>query len=85
MGRAYARGSRALAECMRCGRRLPYLQLVEDGQIEGLNVCRECWDPKHPQETIPDVSDPQALDDPSPELSIPDDEGDAAPTTWIPT
>lgn len=82
---SYAYGSRALAECMRCGRRVRYLDLRQDGQVKGLNVCGECWDPEHPQEHLPEVSDRQALFDPSPEVSIPDDEGDAAPTTWIPT
>lgn len=81
----YARGNKALAECMRCGRRVKYRQLVEDGQVRGLNVCHECYDPKHPQETILGAHDPQALHDPSPEVSVPSDEGDAAPTTWIPT
>lgn len=76
----YARGRHAHGECMRCGFRVAYLSLMDDGNIAGLRVCSTCWEPKHPQESPPPIGpDAQALYRPSPELSIPADEGDAAP------
>lgn len=36
----------------------------------GLKVCRECWDPRHPQEFVHGVADRQSVSDPRPE---PDD------------
>jgi hypothetical protein len=65
---------------MRCGFRVPYLSLVDDGDIPGLRVCRTCYEPAHPQDNPPPISpDAQALYKPAPETSVPDDEGDAAP------
>lgn len=77
--RQYARGSRALAECQRSGKRVPYRDLVEDGHIPGLLVASDWWEPRHPQEDPPDVTDPIALYRPTSEVSLPTDEGDPAP------
>jgi len=52
-----------------------YRDLVEDGHIEGLLVCSDCWEPKHPQEIPVVVTDPIALYRPAPEISIPLGEG----------
>jgi hypothetical protein len=57
----YARGSKAWGHCQRCGFRYLLNELVADGQIEDLQVCVECYDPKHPQERIPPLADPSAL------------------------
>lgn len=61
----YARGDRALGICERCSRKLLLKYLVYDGHIKHLLVCPECWDPKHPQEYLPDVTDPVTLFDPT--------------------
>ena len=41
-----------LAECMRCGGKVPASQLQSDGRNPRLLVCSTpgCWDPAHPQE-----------------------------------
>lgn len=72
---SYAKGKRAIAECMRSGQKMPYRDLVEDGHIKGMLVHPDWWEPKHPQETPPDVTDPIALYRPSPEISVPAGEG----------
>jgi hypothetical protein len=38
---------------------------VYDGQYPDLLVCPECWDPKHPQEYLPPVTDPVTIYDPT--------------------
>lgn len=76
----YARGRHAWGECQRCGFRVRYLSMVEDGDIPGLRVCRTCYEPAHPQENPPPVGpDAIALERPAPELSVPSNEGVAAP------
>lgn len=74
----YARGTKALAECQRSGKRVPYRDLVEDGHVPGLLVAPDWWEPRHPQEDPPSVKDPVALFRPTPEISIPPGEGNAA-------
>lgn len=54
-----------------------YRDLVEDGHVPGLLVHPDWWEPKHPQETPPDVTDPVALYRPSPEISIETGYGEA--------
>lgn len=75
----YARGSRAWGECQRSGRKMLLRDMVEDGQVQGLLVDPEYYEPKHPQEAVPLVDDPIALYKPAPELSEPPGEGVAAP------
>lgn len=57
----FAKGRKAWGHCQRCGFRFLLNMLVHDGQIQGLLVCDSCFDPKHPLETIPSLSDPIAL------------------------
>jgi hypothetical protein len=57
----FASGSRAWGHCQRCGFRYLLNDMVHDEQIKGLLVCDSCWDPKHPQEHLPPLSDPMAL------------------------
>jgi len=76
----FATGKNAFGECMRSGKKVPYSDLVQDGYIPGLLVCREWYEPPHPQDTPPPVTtDAEALANPSPEQSIPTGEGTAAP------
>lgn len=63
-GNSFASGNRSLAECPRCGLPCWYKDLRLDGQRKDW-VCRDCWDPKHPQELVPkDIYDPEALQHP---------------------
>lgn len=61
----YARGDNALAICERCSKKTLRRKLVYDGQYPDLLVCTECWDPKHPQEYLPPVTDPITIYDPT--------------------
>lgn len=61
MAARYAVGRRAYGHCQRCGFREPLHALRYDGQQPHLKVCDDCWDPKHPQERLPDVFDPVTL------------------------
>jgi hypothetical protein len=57
---AYAVGIYSKAICDRCGFRYDYLDLREEWN--GLKVCPECYETKHPQlEPISKPNDPQAL------------------------
>tara|TARA_R100000234_G_scaffold85826_1_gene54759 strand:- start:2906 stop:3244 length:339 start_codon:yes stop_codon:yes gene_type:complete len=65
---AYARASRALGECDRCGFTYKLKDLryeIEDKVRNGLRVCEDCFDVDHPQLQIGEVdaSDPQSLFD----------------------
>jgi hypothetical protein len=61
MSARYAIGKRAWGHCQRCGFRYYLRELRYDGQQPHLQVCEDCWDPKHPQEYLPDVFDPVTL------------------------
>lgn len=61
----YARGDNAVAICERCSKKTLRRYLVYDGQYPDMLVCTDCWDPKHPQEYLPDVSDPVTIYDPT--------------------
>ena len=60
---AYAVGIYSKAICDRCGFRYDYLELRQEWN--GLKVCPECYETKHPQlEPISKPNDPQALFEP---------------------
>jgi len=61
----FARGTKAWGHCERCGDRVLLRSLRYDGQIADLQVCDDCWDPKHPQEALPAITDPVTLYDPT--------------------
>lgn len=81
----YAKGRHAVAECQRSGQKMRYRDLVEDGHVPGLLVHPDWWEPKHPQETPPDMTDPIALRRPAPEISIETDYGNPEAPTPLPT
>ena len=63
---SYARATKALGECDRCGFTYKLNDLryeVEDQTRNGLRVCSDCFDPDHPQLRVGEVnaSDPQSL------------------------
>ena len=60
---SYAIGKRSLAICDRCGQQYRYLELRKEWN--GLRVCPDCFETKHPQlEPSPPPYEPQALQDP---------------------
>ena len=63
---AFAVGKESQAICDRCGFQYYYLDLKKEWN--GLFVCPEWYEPKHPQlEPISATSDPEALYDPRPD------------------
>ena len=60
---AFASGTFSKAVCDRCGQEYKYQQLQKEWN--GLFVCPECFEPKHPQLDPPyHAPDPEALKDP---------------------
>lgn len=75
MGRTFASGKYAIAICDRCGLQFKYShlrRLTSDGRPNGLRVCRDCWEPDHPQEDLGKrpIHDPQALRHARPDPSL---------------
>lgn len=70
--------SRAYGECARSGKRVPIDQLVEDGQMKGMKVARDWYDPRHPQLDQPQLTRERHKVI-APELSKPAGEGTPAP------
>lgn len=64
-GARYASDKNALGICERCAEKMPLRLLRPDGQYPELRVCSDCWDPKHPQESLPPTFDPISLRDPT--------------------
>ena len=69
MGNRFASGKYSIAQCDRCDGRYKLhelrIEIVKTKPYQ-LKVCRECWDPDHPQLQLGmyPVDDPQALRDP---------------------
>ena len=62
---SFAVGKFSQAICDRCGFAYPYLQLQKEWN--GLEVCPECYEPKHPQLEPPYSSaDAEAIENPRP-------------------
>jgi hypothetical protein len=59
---------------------VPYRDLVEDGQVRGLLVAPDWYEPPHPQESPPMGDDPVGLLRPTGEISVPPGEGDPVPS-----
>jgi len=74
MGRAYASGKHAIAECDRCGFRYKLKQLrqltIKTKKVNIL-VCPECFEQDQPQLQVgmKPIDDPQALRNPRPDLN----------------
>jgi hypothetical protein len=72
MPKQFASGKHALGICDRCGFTYKLLSLKKETvnrHERDLLVCRECWDPDHPQNDLGRlrVDDPQALRNPRPD------------------
>lgn len=74
MASRFASGKNSIAMCDRCGQRFKLTTLkteVIKGRKYNLLVCRECWDPDHPQLHLGEqpVNDPQAVRNPRPDTT----------------
>jgi len=70
----YAKGSRAVAHCDRCGFKVPYKELRREWN--GWWVCDDCYDPKHANlDPAPKPRQGESLEHPRPDR---DDPGDNA-------
>tara|TARA_R100000426_G_C4810602_1_gene106302 strand:- start:661 stop:1011 length:351 start_codon:yes stop_codon:yes gene_type:complete len=71
----YASAKYTIAECDRCGFRYK-LNELKDLFIRttetNIKVCKECWEPDHPQnmQGMYPVDDPQAVKDPRPDRNL---------------
>ena len=66
----FATGQYALALCDRCGQQYDYISLRQEWN--GLRVCPDCFEEKHPQlEPHPVPFEPEALRDPRPDRKEP--------------
>jgi hypothetical protein len=70
----YASGKYAIAQCDRCDERFMLKDLKKEiikTRLFNLKVCPECWDPDQPQLQLGmyPVDDPQALQEPRPDVS----------------
>lgn len=63
----FASGKNQWLTCDRCGLRTPYIRARTEWN--GLRVCPECYDPKHPrlEKERRDYNDPKPLREPRPE------------------
>lgn len=59
MAADYFRSGDYKAICDRCAFQFKASELQEEW--DGLKVCRQCWDPKHPQEMIHPIADQNKL------------------------
>lgn len=65
-----ARGRFAWGRCQRSGDRVPYQELVDDGETPGLRVSKAWRDIKHPQERPVSTADNTTLYRPSPDTDV---------------
>jgi hypothetical protein len=69
MAAGYASGRFAIALCDQCVQRFKLNALIKDWN--GFKVCRECYEPKHPQlEPKRTINEPIALYQPRPEARM---------------
>lgn len=69
MPAGYVSGKFAIALCDQCGQRFKLNALIKDWK--GFKVCRECYEPKHPQlEPKRTINEPIALYQPRPEARM---------------
>jgi len=60
----FAKGSKAKAQCGRCGDVVLYKTLKLDGYKKNYWVCPDCYDPPEPQEQPVSTADAEALHHP---------------------
>lgn len=69
----------AIGICARCSEKMPYSDLIEDGNTPGLFVCSRDWDPLDPWRLPPRETEDITLDHARPDVAI-DTEG--VQTLW---
>jgi hypothetical protein len=75
MANKFTSGKNAIADCDRCGFQFKLKELkkltIRTNNTE-IKVCKECWEPDHPQnmQGMYPVEDPQAVRDPRPDLNL---------------
>ena len=77
MGQKYASAKHTIAECDRCGFQYKLHDLKNlyiKAKDTHIKVCKECWEPDHPQnmQGMYPVDDPQAVRNPRPDQSFND-------------
>lgn len=67
MSNTYAKGTNAVGECQRSGRKMLLRTMVRDGYYPNLLVDPAWRETRHPQERLVSVFDPVTLYQPAPE------------------
>lgn len=75
-----AKGKHAYGYCQRTGDKVPYKDLVPDGDNPGLLVSKKYKDIKHPAEYPPNVAENPNLRRPSPDI---DDDSPGSSTLLV--
>lgn len=81
MSTVFGSGSISIAVCDRCRVKVPYRDLVPDGNSPGLRVSKNhpgCWDPKDPWRLPPIQPDAMVLRFPRPDTPLTVDTADDA-------
>ena len=74
MGNRFSSGKNSISQCDRCNFRFKLHELKTEiikTKPYQLKVCRQCWDPDHPQLQLGmyPVDDPQGVRDPRPDIT----------------
>ena len=75
MANKFTSGKNSIADCDRCGFQFKLSQLrkltIRTNNTE-IKVCKECWEPDHPQnmQGMYPVDDPQAVQNPRPDKNL---------------
>jgi len=72
MASSFSTGRIAIAVCGRCSVKVPYRDLMSDGNYRELKVCSECRDEIDPYRLAPRQPDSYILRNPRPDRSLTD-------------
>lgn len=72
MSGTYSSGRLAIAVCGRCSVKMPYNQLMSDGNNRDLKVCADCRDNIDPYRLAPRQPDAYILRNPRPDRNLND-------------
>lgn len=63
-------GGNGIGLCDRCKKIEPYQVLKKDGNVPGMLVCPECWDPLDCYRLPPHIAGPFIIPNPRPDVTL---------------
>lgn len=63
-------GGNGIGLCDRCKKIEPYQKLRKDGNVPGMLVCKECWDPIDCYRLPPHIAGPFIIPNPRPDVVL---------------